>query len=156
MSNQKCINCGRYTAKKKAWLSSKLKCDYCGAVTSQTRKAIRKGIIWRKTIGHEEYKFVKGGQQWRQNWNHVRDKALKKAGYKCQHCGSPSNLHVHHKKQVANGGKDKLSNLIVLCQSCHHKVHAKTRQGKGCFIISFGIQVTLFMLVILLFALVSW
>ncbi|CAN5441453.1 hypothetical protein BH10CHL1_BH10CHL1_17950 [soil metagenome] len=152
MAKQQCPHCGRYTAKKKGWFSSVLKCAYCGAQTLHTKKAIKKGIIRRRTIGYEEHKMRKGGEKWRKNWLDLREKALERAGHKCQQCGSMWLLEVHHKKHVVNGGKDKLSNLVVLCQDCHDKVHAEDRKKhkkKGCFLIPFSVLIIICLLVIL-------
>ena len=58
---------------------------------------------------------------------------LERAAGKCESCGSPapfkkrSNgfpyLEVHHKKQLAHGGKDIVSNAVALCPNCHRKAH---------------------------------
>lgn len=32
-------------------------------------------------------------------------------------------LEVHHKKQLANGGKDTIENAIALCPNCHRQMH---------------------------------
>lgn len=42
-------------------------------------------------------------------------------GNKCQNCGEKDGLEVHHIIQRSNGGTNKLSNLIVLCEKCHTK-----------------------------------
>jgi len=51
----------------------------------------------------------------------------------CEHCNrkapflrakdrSPY-LEVHHKRQLANGGKDTVENAIALCPNCHREAH---------------------------------
>ncbi len=40
-------------------------------------------------------------------------------GNKCQYCGTRDGLEVHHIVQRSNGGTNKLSNLIVLCEKHH-------------------------------------
>ncbi|NWH05118.1 RRXRR domain-containing protein [Desulfobacter latus] len=47
----------------------------------------------------------------------VRDK------FKCRVCGAESRLQCHHIKPKANGGTDKLSNLMTLCEGCHERHH---------------------------------
>lgn len=44
----------------------------------------------------------------------------------CAHCGTTNDLHAHHIEYRSNGGTDDLSNQIVLCESCHIKVHQFT------------------------------
>lgn len=46
--------------------------------------------------------------------------------HKCQKCfafGDQINLQVHHIVPVSDGGTDDRSNLILLCSSCHTRVH---------------------------------
>lgn len=38
--------------------------------------------------------------------------------------GSPY-LEEHHVQQLANGGKDEISNVVALCPNCHRKVHIR-------------------------------
>lgn len=47
----------------------------------------------------------------------VRDKG------RCTDCGATRNLHYHHIKQFAMGGKHTKSNLRLLCSKCHKKLH---------------------------------
>lgn len=42
----------------------------------------------------------------------------------CSRCGSKDKVELHHKKHHVNGGKNKRSNLIWLCQGCHDYQHA--------------------------------
>jgi hypothetical protein len=45
-------------------------------------------------------------------------------GYQCQHCGqSARKLEAHHLIFRADGGKDTLTNLLTLCERCHHQLH---------------------------------
>lgn len=61
----------------------------------------------------------------------TRDKALREMVLsmdgECQICGSTENLHVHHVIPLGMGGskeRDVPENMIVLCATCHDKVHA--------------------------------
>ncbi|WP_269433892.1 HNH endonuclease [Desulfonema ishimotonii] len=49
----------------------------------------------------------------------VRDK------FRCRVCGSESSLQCHHIRSKAEGGTDKLSNLMTLCKDCHGRHHKK-------------------------------
>ncbi len=63
----------------------------------------------------------------------VRDK------FKCRVCGAESKLQCHHIKPKADGGTDKLSNLMTLCEDCHEKHHQeglKLPTQKSTFYIS--------------------
>ena len=64
-----------------------------------------------------------------EHWQEVRKYCLKKAGYRCQLCHSNRKLNVHHKTYEHRGEEDQgwnwKNDLIVLCQSCHEKFHAK-------------------------------
>jgi hypothetical protein len=57
----------------------------------------------------------------------LRSACLMRDHYTCQHCGKRNcRLQAHHIIFREFGGKDTLSNLLTLCESCHHKLH----QGK--------------------------
>lgn len=50
----------------------------------------------------------------------------RKAGFKCELCGRSTEdfkPDVHHIKPKAKGGSNRDSNLIVLCPTCHRRVH---------------------------------
>lgn len=78
------------------------------------------------------YPYYKGP-----NWDIQRDRARRRAKYRCQHCGITETelgqeIDVDHIKpyQCFNSYKkaNALSNLIALCRSCHSKFeHTKPR-----------------------------
>jgi len=50
-----------------------------------------------------------------------RQYILKKYGYRCARCGSPSNLELDHIIPLSRGGATSVRNLQVLCRSCNRK-----------------------------------
>ena len=66
------------------------------------------------------------------NWNRTKNErpwnfsAIEYADYRCQVCGSDRRkLHVYHLDK--NRQNNDLKNLMVLCQSCHFKLHNSIR-----------------------------
>lgn len=58
------------------------------------------------------------------NWKSLREQALLKANYQCARCReTEQELHVHHIIPISQGGSHDLSNLEVLCASCHFEEH---------------------------------
>jgi hypothetical protein len=58
-----------------------------------------------------------------EHWYSVRRNALAAAGRRCQLCNAADQvLDVHH-RTYERLGKEKLSDLIVLCRSCHERHH---------------------------------
>ena len=55
----------------------------------------------------------------------LQKRVLARDGWRCQSCGSPKNLHVHHMKPRSELGGDVMSNLITLCVNCHEECHTK-------------------------------
>jgi 5-methylcytosine-specific restriction endonuclease McrA len=53
----------------------------------------------------------------------VRGRVLERDGWRCQDCGSPKDLQVHHLKPRSRLGADVMDNLITLCRRCHSKRH---------------------------------
>lgn len=71
-----------------------------------------------------------------QHWGKLRLKVLENHPV-CEKCGSDKILQIHH-KTYDRLGDERLSDLQVLCQECHKKVHNKKheknkriRKGKG-------------------------
>jgi 5-methylcytosine-specific restriction endonuclease McrA len=54
----------------------------------------------------------------------LRERVLKRDGYRCVYCGAADDgLEVHHVVPVAEGGKNGLSNVVVVCRACHANAH---------------------------------
>jgi ATP-dependent DNA helicase RecQ len=49
----------------------------------------------------------------------LRQQVLRRDGWRCQSCGTMSNLEVHHKEFRSHSGHDSEDNLITLCTPCH-------------------------------------
>ncbi len=57
-------------------------------------------------------------------WDEKRRAAYKRADYRCQLCGaSETELHAHHRSYENRAKKGEERDLIVLCASCHKRVH---------------------------------
>lgn len=62
----------------------------------------------------------------------VKAYVLHRDGYQCQKCKiKKCKLHVHHIVFRIKGGTDTPNNLIVLCESCHDKLHNDEFKIKG-------------------------
>jgi 5-methylcytosine-specific restriction endonuclease McrA len=53
----------------------------------------------------------------------LRQQILRRDGWRCQSCGTMSNLEVHHKQFRSHSGDDSEENLITLCFTCHASAH---------------------------------
>jgi len=62
-------------------------------------------------------------------WTNARSVALKRAGGRCEECGSQDKIEVHHVvylepgDQRWNNPKNVQSNLLVLCRQHHEQTH---------------------------------
>jgi len=54
----------------------------------------------------------------------LRQQVLRRDGWRCQSCGTMTNLEVHHRVFRSQGGDDSELNLITLCAECHAQVHS--------------------------------
>jgi 5-methylcytosine-specific restriction endonuclease McrA len=52
----------------------------------------------------------------------VRQEVLRRDGWRCQSCGTMSNLEVHHREFRSHSGEDSEENLITLCCAPHATV----------------------------------
>lgn len=55
-------------------------------------------------------------------WKWRRKQAKKRASFRCRRCGSSGPLEVHH-RNYKRLGKEKDSDLEVLCSPCHEHHH---------------------------------
>jgi len=55
-------------------------------------------------------------------WCEVRQKRLKKDGYRCALCGTTEHLEVHH-LTYERLGRERIDDLITLCKTCHKQAH---------------------------------
>ena len=53
----------------------------------------------------------------------LHNQVLRRDGWRCQSCGTMSNLEVHHKAFRSQAGDDSEENLITLCNACHASLH---------------------------------
>lgn len=58
------------------------------------------------------------------HWQRVRGEALERANGHCQLCFAQYGLEVHH-NNYRNRGKERPSDVIVLCRKCHAHHHNK-------------------------------
>jgi 5-methylcytosine-specific restriction endonuclease McrA len=59
-------------------------------------------------------------------YEHLHQQVLRRDGWRCQSCGTMSNLEVHHKEFRSQSGDDSDENLITLCVACHADIHEDT------------------------------
>jgi 5-methylcytosine-specific restriction endonuclease McrA len=57
------------------------------------------------------------------SYESLRLQILRRDGWRCQSCGTMSNLEVHHREFRSHSGEDSEENLITLCAACHAKLH---------------------------------
>ena len=54
-----------------------------------------------------------------------RNELKNKLGSICVNCESTDNIEYHHIVPLANGGTNRITNIVPLCGECHSKVHNK-------------------------------
>ena len=57
------------------------------------------------------------------SYERLRQQILYRDNWRCQSCGTMSNLEVHHSEFRSQSGADSEENLITLCTACHARVH---------------------------------
>ena len=58
-----------------------------------------------------------------EEYDALRNQVLRRDGWRCQSCGTMSNLEVHHKEFRSHSGDDCEENLVTLCTGCHVDMH---------------------------------
>jgi GTP cyclohydrolase I len=140
--------CGEKRAKK-------LKEDRSKATTRQMQdpKQIkrRQEITYQHT---EETKEYLRSLKPKKPWYNYRKRALEYYGLECQRCGksteNPKDFVVHHKDLnniTSELGNHDITNLIVLCKSCHAKLHnalsITTKGWSGISLVEKGVHLIL-------------
>ena len=59
------------------------------------------------------------------SYESLRQQILRRDGWRCQSCGTMSNLEVHHRDFRSHSGPDSEENLITLCSPCRTRVHRR-------------------------------
>jgi phage terminase large subunit GpA-like protein len=57
-------------------------------------------------------------------YEELRERVPRRDGWRCQFCGSRTNLEVHHQTFRSHSGDDTEQNLITLCANCHPLMHS--------------------------------
>ena len=55
-------------------------------------------------------------------WKRLKVLKLESTGFKCQICNSKKQLQAHH-NTYERFGREKLEDLVILCDSCHRLFH---------------------------------
>ena len=58
-------------------------------------------------------------------YEQLRNQVLRRDGWRCQSCGTMSNLEVHHKEFRSHSGDDCEQNLITVCAECNANLHGR-------------------------------
>jgi len=58
-----------------------------------------------------------------ESYEALRQRVLRRDGWRCQSCGTMSNLEVHHKQFRSHSGDDSKENLVTVCYACHSGLH---------------------------------
>ena len=53
----------------------------------------------------------------------LRERVLRRDGFRCVRCGSRERLEVHHRLPVSEGGAHVPENLETRCHGCHRAEH---------------------------------
>jgi 5-methylcytosine-specific restriction endonuclease McrA len=61
----------------------------------------------------------------------TRKNIMKRDGYRCQYCGSASDLTIDHVLPRSRNGKDTWENLVTACNKCNHRKGNRTPKESG-------------------------
>jgi hypothetical protein len=74
-------------------------------------------------VTNEKYAAYLSSEQWKA----IRAARIRKDRSRCQGCGIREDLHVHH-RTYERFTRERISDLITLCESCHALVHDTHRR----------------------------
>ena len=85
------------------------------AILNFAHRAMRYYIDHLRALPYDEYLETR-------HWRRKRRAKLRRSGYRCEQCGYPYRLDVHH-LTYKNRGCEPLADLQVLCRVCHQGEH---------------------------------
>ena len=91
--------------------------------TALPSKKILKNQLW--SIGFDSYDNFLASDWWKMK----REAIFEAKGKKCEICGSKFRVEIHH-KTYQHLGNERLDDVLVVCHSCHSKIHKKTQEGE--------------------------
>ena len=110
------------------WVIAKLQ-----SICPVTNLIIEGAVFDIQKINNPEIKGV-GYQQGSLYRSNIRAYLFARENSKCQYCDKKieqgERVEIHHIKHRSQGGTDKPSNLALLHDTCHQKMHAKSDFGK--------------------------
>lgn len=77
-----------------------------------------------RPLAYSQFREIHSAHIRSEKWKAIRERLFKKRGRKCEQCGSPDQIEVHH-KHYNNLGRERLRDLEILCRPCHAKFHNK-------------------------------
>lgn len=92
--------------------------------------------LFKRKLSHAEWWAKYREYLQSEKWKKKRQKVLKRDNFECQYrvwiffkCKSKKKLQVHHKtyKRVF---RERMSDLVTLCEKCHKKEHKKIKKQK--------------------------
>ena len=84
---------------------------------------IEEGIFDTSSLAAGRKLYGKEFSQSEYEGKNFRAKVLWRDKYQCQHCKSKNNLQAHHIRQRKDGGTNRVSNGLTLCEKCHSGLH---------------------------------
>lgn len=116
---------------------------YQGAACPRCRKRVSRLAAKHGTRSKEQEKARKAANPWRVEYGRVeyrkaRQAAVQRSMGRCASCGRKcAELSggtwrvacggVHHIRALSQGGSSDVSNLVLLCPSCHNRIDAARR-----------------------------
>lgn len=117
-------DCGNY--RESLW---KTTATSCGCTHASPRK---KATRPREGVWANRRKCQIEADREYSNRNFWSRSVLSAYGNRCEKCGwSSARCDVHHRVPKSQGGKNTISNGIVLCPNCHREQHEASAQGRS-------------------------
>jgi 5-methylcytosine-specific restriction endonuclease McrA len=108
------------------WLSESRRQEY-----QQRRKSLRLHLeeiqVRSRAIRDQVRQIYDVWLSYPPDWAERRELVIDRDGDWCANCGADALLHLHHQREIKQGGTHKIDNLVLLCEECHSKAHGSRK-----------------------------
>jgi 5-methylcytosine-specific restriction endonuclease McrA len=103
-----------------------LRCEWCNSAWPALRSFDgHQQLICGNCAGERAREAEQRDRRRRRGMSGIKKRLIAKRGSRCERCGIAGDVIAHHKRRLMDGGTNRESNLVLLCEDCHRAAHSE-------------------------------